>query len=616
MKKFLALMLCLLSSGAFAQSAVRQSGSITPFDVMRWRGTSIADDPQNDSVSGRGVNPFSIYDAGAAEGLCFKDALTTTGAYHKFCFGHNAAGDAKITIDAVGAVAAGCSISLNGTSYSCVGGGGNVSGPGSSTDNEPVLWNGTSGNTIKNALNTVIAHTGGVTGTDTTVPTSFSAMPAAGYSGFVWKTPNLLQLTQTATHAGQFHSAAAILNTTTGSGANGPSNDDMALTLGCNKASYLTSAVEGEIGCLWAFMTQGAKGDAAAYLTAIEKVDDPAIPNYSGIMFEGATDLVTPTTGVVKRGVHNVVGWGLTGFQDISGVAIGGGSKCRLTVPTTASLSVVFPVTVYGIVGAPECNGNWAFTIVDGTHIELTNSVLVGVYSSGGVVGNPSGNIGGPTFGYEARSQTGNNGVGFLASHASTSTFWGSPFRGRHEDDSHVYFDMDVYGHMILQPPTQGTALDTNYVATLLAGNGEAGLRWTGNTVTMPRDNPQYPGTLAPGGGALGHNFSAGSGEVDLWNLLTTAVCTLNVYQKTAAATQTLKFQVCDAGSEIATPFNVSGGGMTIGVPTGGYKGTGSVNFAGTLWSDGTQGIATCSVVTAGATITIKNGIITGFTGC
>lgn len=62
--------------------------------------------------------------------------------------------------------------------------------------------------------------------------------------------------------------------------------------------------------------------------------------------------------------------------------------------------------------------------------------------------------------------------------------------------------------------------------------------------------------------------------------------------------------------------FSVPGGGQTIGAPTGGAKGAGSLNFAGTLWANGTQGIATCSVVTAGATITIKNGIITAFTGC
>jgi hypothetical protein len=58
------------------------------------------------------------------------------------------------------------------------------------------------------------------------------------------------------------------------------------------------------------------------------------------------------------------------------------------------------------------------------------------------------------------------------------------------------------------------------------------------------------------------------------------------------------------------------GGGWQIGAPTGGDKGAGSLNVQGTIWSDGTQGIASCTVPVAGATITIKNGLITAMTGC
>ncbi len=59
-----------------------------------------------------------------------------------------------------------------------------------------------------------------------------------------------------------------------------------------------------------------------------------------------------------------------------------------------------------------------------------------------------------------------------------------------------------------------------------------------------------------------------------------------------------------------------AGGGVQIGSPTGGDKGVGALNVKGTIWADGTQGIAACTVVTLGATITIKNGLITAFTGC
>jgi hypothetical protein len=59
-----------------------------------------------------------------------------------------------------------------------------------------------------------------------------------------------------------------------------------------------------------------------------------------------------------------------------------------------------------------------------------------------------------------------------------------------------------------------------------------------------------------------------------------------------------------------------AGGGVQIGSPSGGDKGADSLNVKGAIWSDGTQGIAACTVVTAAATITIKNGLITAFTGC
>jgi hypothetical protein len=58
-------------------------------------------------------------------------------------------------------------------------------------------------------------------------------------------------------------------------------------------------------------------------------------------------------------------------------------------------------------------------------------------------------------------------------------------------------------------------------------------------------------------------------------------------------------------------PFAVSVAGDTTVGETGK-----TVNLIGAIQTSGTPGIASCTAVAAGATVTIKNGLITAFTGC
>lgn len=61
----------------------------------------------------------------------------------------------------------------------------------------------------------------------------------------------------------------------------------------------------------------------------------------------------------------------------------------------------------------------------------------------------------------------------------------------------------------------------------------------------------------------------------------------------------------------------IVGPGVQVGAsPTGGDKGAGSLNVAGTIWTNGTQGLASKSCVAATATLTITNGLITATSGC
>lgn len=83
------------------------------------------------------------------------------------------------------------------------------------------------------------------------------------------------------------------------------------------------------------------------------------------------------------------------GIITISGAADNGSGLIRLhisgltagTPPGNTNLNTENTVTVYGVTGTTEANGNWRFTIIDSTHIDLIGSAFVHAYSAGGQIG-------------------------------------------------------------------------------------------------------------------------------------------------------------------------------------------------------------------------------------
>jgi hypothetical protein len=54
----------------------------------------------------------------------------------------------------------------------------------------------------------------------------------------------------------------------------------------------------------------------------------------------------------------------------------------------TTTLGATQPtIEVYGVTGTTEANGNWAYTIIDSTHIDLVGSTFTNAYVSGGSIG-------------------------------------------------------------------------------------------------------------------------------------------------------------------------------------------------------------------------------------
>jgi hypothetical protein len=83
------------------------------------------------------------------------------------------------------------------------------------------------------------------------------------------------------------------------------------------------------------------------------------------------------------------------GIITISNAANNGGGLIRLTVSGltagsgagSPNLNTQNSVEVYGVTGTTEANGNWSFTIVDATHIDLLGSGFVHAYAGGGAIG-------------------------------------------------------------------------------------------------------------------------------------------------------------------------------------------------------------------------------------
>jgi hypothetical protein len=75
------------------------------------------------------------------------------------------------------------------------------------------------------------------------------------------------------------------------------------------------------------------------------------------------------------------------GAMAVTGAANNGAGLIRIAVASTAALFGRTYISISGVTGTTEANGNWFFTTIDGTHIDLTGSAFVHAYVSGGTIG-------------------------------------------------------------------------------------------------------------------------------------------------------------------------------------------------------------------------------------
>lgn len=137
----------------------------------------------------------------------------------------------------------------------------------------------------------------------------------------------------------------------------------------------------------WAYKSMGGEFGLFDKIILYDRVLDRfSIVNMSG---EYLAALSTP--GLSLEQLDHVA----PGIITISGAANNGTGAIRLTLsgltagspPSNTDLTIADTVEVYGVTGTTEANGNWRFTIISPTQIDLIGSTFANTYTGGGAIG-------------------------------------------------------------------------------------------------------------------------------------------------------------------------------------------------------------------------------------
>ena len=89
-------------------------------------------------------------------------------------------------------------------------------------------------------------------------------------------------------------------------------------------------------------------------------------------------------SGAIRLTLASEIGNWTYGFAD-TGHSVGQAGTTNLSDGSQDRIEV------YGITGTTEANGNWAYTVIDATHIDLVGSIFTNAYVSGGpIAGGPA----------------------------------------------------------------------------------------------------------------------------------------------------------------------------------------------------------------------------------
>ncbi|OAF05465.1 hypothetical protein AYJ54_00740 [Bradyrhizobium centrolobii] len=130
----------------------------------------------------------------------------------------------------------------------------------------------------------------------------------------------------------------------------------------------------------WAY--KSVSGQVGLYDTIIGY--DYVLDQWFQVNDNGEYLLGISQTGLTLEALDNIA----PGTIAITGAANNGVGLIRLAVASTATLTTNQIISINGVVGTTEANGeNWKITVIDATHIDLQGSTFTNAYVSGGTIG-------------------------------------------------------------------------------------------------------------------------------------------------------------------------------------------------------------------------------------
>lgn len=114
---------------------------------------------------------------------------------------------------------------------------------------------------------------------------------------------------------------------------------------------------------------------------------DFLLDRFFPILMQGEFLLGVSQSGLTLENLDAIAPTPLT----ITGAANNGSGAIRLTLSAESNANFTIlgqnTIEVYGVQGTVEANGNWSFTVVDSTHIDLIGSSFAHAYTGGGQIG-------------------------------------------------------------------------------------------------------------------------------------------------------------------------------------------------------------------------------------
>lgn len=107
------------------------------------------------------------------------------------------------------------------------------------------------------------------------------------------------------------------------------------------------------------------------------------------LITQGAlTRVVTSFDTTAQLTLSSVTGLSSNISVSVSNCANNGSDLIRVTTTTAHTLATNNGVTIAGVVGTTEANGDWIVTVIDSTNIDLIGSTFSNAYTSGGTISN------------------------------------------------------------------------------------------------------------------------------------------------------------------------------------------------------------------------------------